>query len=375
MPSPFEQRILDRLGTERNPEVRALLRVELACYWARVGEEHSAEQERQALRHEFANARSPRISILVMVLEALQAYYGSLDPAARDRLLRANLLSKSFKAYDLIALTSAWLAHVDLNQARFDSAVSELHTAIDAVAQLSDGVESIRCRIALTLGDANLLVGRVQTSQEWYESARLDAVAIGDHAGVGAMTYNRAALRVARARFEDVAGLDSGIDRTLLRLDVDTAVNYQSAARLKSLEHLLATSKASQLVYQHKYSEALPVIETLLGTPAVTARSAQRRLLQADLALALASVGKLEEASRALHQFVNPEAGDLPIPADDAAVMARSAALAFAQTGSHDEAQAWHERANLACHDHSLVCESLGTKLQEFRLMRSGQSS
>ncbi|RVU43397.1 hypothetical protein [Rubrivivax rivuli] len=375
MPSPFEQRILDKLGTERDPEARALLRVELACYWARVGEEHSAEQERQALRHEFANARSPRVSILVMVLEALQAYYGRLDPAARDRLLRANLLSKSFNALDLIALTSAWLAHVDLNQARFDSAVRELHTAIQALAQLSDGVESVRCRIALTLGDANLIVGRVQASQEWYESARLDAIAINDHAGVGAMTYNRAALRVARARFEDVAGLDSGIDRTLLRIDVDTAVNYQSAARLKSLEHLLATTRASQLVYQHKYSDALPVIEALLGTPAVTSRSAQRRLLQADLALALASVGKTAEANRALLQFVTPEADDLPIPSDDAAVMARSAALAFALTGAPDEAQVWHERANRACHDHSLVCESLGSQLQEFRPMRPGQSA
>jgi hypothetical protein len=189
------------------------------------------------------------------------------------------------------------------------------------------------------------------------------------------MTYNRAALRVARARFEDVAGLDSGIDRTLLRLDVDTAVNYQSAARLKSLDHLLATSKASQLVYQYRYSEAVPVIEALLLTPAVTARSAQRRLLQADLALALASVGKVEEASRALHQFVTPEAGDLPIPSDDAAVMARSAALAFAQTGNNDEAQVWHERANRACHDHSLVCESLSSKLQDLRPLHTGQSA
>ncbi len=366
MVSPFEQKLFEKLALVEDPEARALIRVDLAVYWARVGDEAAAERERQDLRREFGDARSPRVSIGIMILEALQAYYSRLDPGARDRLMRASLLSKSFKDAGLIAQTSSWLAHIELNGARFDLMVKELKVAVEAAAKLDGSSDFTRCRIALTLGDANLIVGRLTASQAWYDVARREANEVGDHAAVGAMTYNRAALRVARARFEDVAKIESGIDRSLLRLDVESAVNYQSAARLRSLEHLLSTAKASLLIYQGRYADAIPIIEPLLASPEVAQKSAQRFLLEADLALALVETGRLEAARQGIASLAESINDGTSIPSDDFALIASSVSKALSCLNQDDEAGSWRTSVLRAVDEHNAVCAGLADQLLQF---------
>lgn len=364
--SPLERRLLAALDAATSTEHRAPLLAELAGYWARAGEAERAEKARLELRREFGDYRSPRVSVLIMVLEALQAYYGDLSPYARDRMLRASLLSKGFRDPELIALTSAWMAHIEFNHARFDSMVSELNRAFQATEEARSDHGFAPCRIALTLGDANLMAGLPVVAQSWYEAARRQANEMGDHAAIGAMTYNRAALRVARARFDEVAGVNSGIDRSLLRVDVDSAINYQTAAQLRSLEHLLTTARASLWVLQEQFEDAANVVPELLNSDDVPKPSVQRLVLEADLALALGKLGRLEDARRHVESCVKAYSTVTMIPTDDQCLIASSVCKAARLCDVREVYVPWEAQLAGAVERHSELCSGLIEKLSRF---------
>lgn len=363
MTSPFVTKLLAELDATVDLEAKAILSAELGCYWARVGEFAESERIRQELRRDFGDARSVRVSILIMVIEALQLYYKDLSPIARDRMLRASLLSKGFHEQGLIGRTSAWLAHMELNSARFDSMILELKSSLTSMTPGDDATE---CRVALVLGDACLISGLAAQSQLWYEQARRAANRLGDHAAVGAMTYNRAALRVARCRYEKVTETSSTADTSLLRLDVESAINYQSVARLRSLEHLLTTTKVGLLLIQDDCAAAIPHIEGLLASSEVPSQSAQRSLLMSDYAFSLAKTGDLE---RAWTQLQSVLAG-LPksIPSDDFCLILASLRDAAALCNREELRVGLNSRLSAAVSAHESITSDLRPKLLEFEL-------
>ncbi len=361
MTSPLVTKLLAGLSASADPVERAVLSAELGCYWARVGEFEESEKIRLELRRGFGDGRSPRVSILIMVIEALQLYYGNLNPTARDRMLRANLLSKSFSERGLVALTSAWMAHFEFNRARFDLMAVELRTCVDA---LHSEDESAECRAALVFGDAYLLAGRHPQSQAWYERARLVASRTGDHAALGAMTYNRAALRVARVRYERLSGQESGVDASLLHLDVQSAVNYQSIARLRSLDHLLTTARVGLLLLHEKTNEAAPLIEELLASADVAAISAQRTILNADYALVLAASGRAERAEEQIDLVQGMLTAQLPT--DDLCLVLGSLRGAASVLGDDAKKLEIDEQLRGAVAKHELVTTGVRESLAKF---------
>lgn len=315
MDSPYESKTLASIEREPDSEKRALLRLELACYLARVGHLERSENIRQQTRAEFGDGRNARVSIMIMLLEAIQHYYRDVSPLARDWLLRANLLSKAFQEKRLVALTSAWLALVELNRADFVSMGRCLEIGL---SEMTPGDDLVEVRIALVLGDAFLLAGKSEQSQHWYERARLAATRLGDRAALGAMTYNRAALRLARCRFEALRPGKTRVDYPLLTLDFESAFNYQRIAQLRSLDYLLSIVRVGLLMVKEEYSGAIPTIEDLLASPELRLNIAQRTLLTADLSLCLASLGRLDEARRLMP--VDIERLSVEVPSDDLAI-------------------------------------------------------
>ena len=372
MTSPFVTKLVAELNRTVDPEAKAILRAELGCYWARVGEFDEVERLRQDLRREFGDARSARVSILIMVMEALQLYYKELSPGARDRMLRANLLSKGFREPALIARTSAWMAHMELNSARFDAMISELRTTLESMQPGDDGTE---CRVSLVFGDACLIAGLPLESQAWYERARRAANRLGDHAAVGAMTYNRAALRVARCRYERLMARDGSIDTSLLRLDVESAINYQSVARLRSLDHLLKTTKVGLLLIQENCLEAIPYIEDLLTSTEVAQDSAQRLLLMADYSFALASTGMINEAVNRLNTVL--EKLTRSVPTDDHCLILASLRSAASLCNIEEMRIDLGHRLHEALAKHESITEELRGKLLAFDVpvLNSGRAN
>ncbi len=361
MTSPLVTRLLAELNATANPEDRALLLAELGCYWARVGEFDQSENIRQELRREFGDGRSIRVSILIMIVEALQLYYRDLSPAARDRMSRASLLSRACQNQPLLALTSAWMAHIEFNQARFDSMINELAICLGALEPDSGFAE---CRVSLVFGDALLLAGQPAESQAWYEKARRAAIRIGDQAAVGAMTYNRAALRVARTRYEGLRPGAAPVDIPLLRLDVESAINYQYIAQLRSLDHLLATARVGLLILQERWVEVIPLIESLLSSVDVISGTAQHTLLSADYAHALAKGGRRDDAVRQLLEVLALMPTSLP--SDDRCLTLASLRQAAVQTGQTNLLADLQAQLDAAIDRHEEVMLALRTKLSRF---------
>ena len=294
MNAPLIQRLQAGIRAAADEESRAELAAQIACYQARVGEFEDAERIRSELRTVYGDGRSPSVSIRIMCAEGLLLFYKGLDPGARDRIFRANLLSVALSLPKLVALTGAWLAHIDFNAGRFESMAKSLATSLAAL-HADDG--SAECRIALVLGDAFAYVGNEVVSKRWYERARLSANRLGDHAAVGALTYNRAALHLIRARIDGLNGEIDGSRVALICAEIRSAVNYQAVAQLSSLDHLLRSASASALVLEERYSEASLAILKLIASSDVPTGSAELALLYSDNALCLAKLANEKMAT------------------------------------------------------------------------------
>ena len=283
--APYVKKLTEQIDSCADLTDRAILTAELGCYWARVGEFDEAERLRVALRAGFGDGRDIRVSILIMCVEGLLLYFRELSPDAQDRLARAKLLSDASGDKQLIALTSAWLAHIHFNNNNYEAMAKAISACLVALKNTN---LSALCRVAMLLGDAHLYSGNPLIAQAWYEKARDSALLLGDQAFVGALIYNRSALRVFLAR---VAAADVEQAEDYVRLlsgEVKSAINYQCVARLRSLDHLLATSKIGVLMLQARFMAARGEIQTLLNSPDVKPLSSQALILRTDLALCYA---------------------------------------------------------------------------------------
>lgn len=291
MTAPYVKRLVTQIESSVDADSRAMLTAELACYWARVGEFEEAERLRAELRRGFGDGRDIRVSILIMCVEGLLLYFRELSPDALDRIARARLLSVASGQKSLIALTSAWLAHIHFNSNRYGDMAEAIGVCLNSLEK--SNLPAV-CRVSMLLGDAHLYSGNASSAQPWYDYARSAAVELGDHAFVGALIYNRSALRVFVARVESAAAVQPEDHIRLLAGEVQSAINYQAVARLLSLDHLLATSRVGVLMLQRKFSVAKSEIEALLSSDEISPLSSQATILKADLALCLAELQHFE---------------------------------------------------------------------------------
>jgi predicted negative regulator of RcsB-dependent stress response len=266
---------------------------ELACYYARVGDFERAESSRVELRRVFGDGRDLRVSVLIMTLEALLLYFRELNPAARDRLLRAKLLCTAGKEERLLALTSAWLAHIDFNLERFDDMSESIALGLKSL-DADDG--TAECRLALVLGDAFMYCDQENVARHWYERAHLSATRLGDQAAIGAMTYNRAALRVTNLRLAQVVEPSQAIDFALARAELKSATNYQAVAGLRSLDHLLRAAQVGVLMLENDFSKASAQIQQILDSGEVPSHSGAFYTLRADRLTCSVKLGDVRAA-------------------------------------------------------------------------------
>ncbi len=316
MTSPLVSRLLAAIERSPDLETRYALMADLGCYWARVGSFQEAEHLRLEIRREFGSGKSLNVSVRVMCLEGLQLYFSQLDPTARDRFVRAHLLSKAAGNRALLALTSSWLAHIDFNLNSYGAMSDHVSECLNTLT-IDDVMAD--CRISLVLGDAFLYADETATSNRWYERARRNATKLGDQAAIGAMTYNRAALRVMKARLNAISHLDVQEDAQLLFREVESAINYQAVAELRSLDHLLTAAKAGCFLLQQRLSEAEPLLTTLLNGSDALPGSAQYAIAWADMTTLLARSGRIAEAKSRLLSFRDDQVS--AFPADDLAII------------------------------------------------------
>ncbi len=324
MASPLETRLVARIAQATEESARGIHVAELACYWARTGDFERAESSRVELRKVFGDGRDLRVSVLIMILEALLLYFKDLSPAAKDRLVRAKLLCAAGKESRLLGLTSAWLAHIQFNLGQFEDMAASIATSLDSL-EADDG--TAECRLSLVLGDAFMYSSQEAVARNWYERARVTATQLGDQAAIGAMTYNRAALRVANLRVTQLAKHGQSVDFSLAKAEVKSATNYQAVAGLRSLDHLLKEAQIGILMLEQDFQNALPEIERVLDSGQVPRHSGAFFTLRADRIACLTRIGAIDSAQQFAGEFkeVNLEALS---PDDRALCLASLEALA-----------------------------------------------
>lgn len=361
MTAPLVVKLLSRLSQPLDQVTRGTVVAELACYYARVGHFENAEEMRRELRAEFADARSAQVSIMIMVLESILLYFRELSPHARDRMLRANLLSKAFRETRLIALTSAWLAHIDFNQGRFDSMAAAVHATFESISA-DDGAAA--CRVALVLGDAFLFCNSRAAARRWYEEARRHAVELGDQAAVGAITYNGAALHVAGLRTAALSGPNDPTEIARARSELQSAINYQSIAKLTSLSHLLKSASIGVAILEGRFVDALALLDDHFLTSEVPAGSEEATLHQADLVLCLAEVGRTIESRTRRDEIGRTSLDNLG--ADERALIYNSLARAAEITDDLQVAANYRDMSQAALSEHLSIIGVIHGLISEF---------
>lgn len=365
MASPLELRLGAQLDATSDPDLRASLMAEIACYLARVGEFSEAERLRKQLRDVYADGRSISVSIQLMALDALLLYFQDLSPAARDRMARANLIAVASGSLRWTCLTSAWLAHIDFNQNRFESMVREIQSTLDSLSG-DDGTGE--CRVSLVLGDAFLFCGQIAPSKLWYERARLTANRVGDQAAISALTYNRAALRVSMARLSAI-NMPTDVDEVArVWAEVRSASNYHVVAQAKSLDHLLGSARVGVFVLQDNYQAAVREIEEVLATGAVPEMSGEHSLLRADRALGLAAIGDMQGAVRQIEAIPRAELDTLS--SDDAALVGWSLSKASLMSGNTVGAEQFSLFAQEKLEAHRSTVDGLLARLTAYSVPR-----
>lgn len=334
--SPYIDRLKQAIADARDPSTRAMLRAELAGSIARLGDFSEAEAEIADLRREFGDGRSGRVSIMIMCAEAQLIYYKDLGEQARDRMMRAQVLSVAGRDAALTALTSAWLAHIAFNLHRHEEMARSAKTCLDTVSRTD---HEATARLALTLGDAFYAADQMEVGNRWYAKAHEHANKLGDHATIAALTYNRAAMGTFMARLQAAVAQVDATRAARLSSEVRTAVNYQAIAQLTSLQALLDYALASSHILAGRYTDALAPLEKLVETMPSTSPLERSLVIRCDLALCLGMTGRMDEA-RACIAAVPVEALAKCTPDDQVVAAAALAAAARACGLSAEAAQA-----------------------------------
>lgn len=347
MNSPYVSRLSNRRDAASSSVERATLTAEIGMYYARTGKFEAAERIAEELRAEFGDGKSGAVSIMLMALEGLVSYFKDLSTKSHDRIVRAQVLSVAARSSRLTALMSAWLAHIDFNLGRY----AEMSRAIDTCLGAIDPVDhDALCRLSLTLGDVFLLCEDRKTAGAWYKLAHDYAVSLGDRASIGALTYNQAALGVFFAR---ISALDAPIDTSWLASlvgAVKSAINYQSVARLESLQSLLDSAQVSLKVLQADFSGATALLEPIIASGSRVAFSSVPILLCCDLILCYAKIGRLTDARTALDN-ISLESIESESP-DDRAICYASLAEGAALCGMKEVADGYRSMSVESLNEH-----------------------
>jgi tetratricopeptide (TPR) repeat protein len=309
--SPLMERLAQQLSQETDEYKRAEIVAQQAAYSARVGEFGQARTRIANVRSAFGDGRSGRVTALVMIAEGLLAHYEVLGSQARDRLMRAQLLGDVMRDPEIIALASAWRAHVEYESSSFDVAAHALKKAVGSAA---DDHHSARSRCCIVLHNALAFVGEQVAAQEYFAKGREHAVSDGDQASIDALLHNKATYGVAHLWVQRCMGVESS-DRQvkLTRLEVESSRNLQQLVQIGAHAAYIDLSECNLCVLEGRYPEALSLLERVRDGGPYPSGHFNDGLSQMLAAFCLARLNRYDEALVACGSARTASWGDLDV--------------------------------------------------------------
>lgn len=289
---------------------RAEIRARQAGYLARVGEFDKSKAIVGELRKEFGDGRSGRVTVWIIISEALIHHYEKLDLIALDRVTRAQLLSRMMRDKRLEAIASAWRAHIEFDHSKFDEMFVSLQSAIRCA---EEGNNDALSRIANIVCKTAMLCGETQLAQSQFLIGREYALRDGDQAGVEALQHNRASFRLARIRSAKCFGEVEANEIRETRVEIETARSLQNLAGVTALSSYIDLCHARLLVVEGRFVEAIDRLNDLKGVGPFPAESFHYANLDLEIAYCYCATGKLDQAFGILggQEFVDIDALDV----------------------------------------------------------------
>ena len=341
-PSRLLQRLEAEIAGARSQLEADFKRAERAAYLARVGRFEEARAEVGALQWAYADSPNVRISSWLNLVTGLVEHFSDMNPAARDRILRASALSVAANLVQLQALSAAWLAQMDYLRGDPSSMVRRVS---ESLRLAEDNDHSTHARAALVVAQAYHLAGRIDLALPWYSRVRIHASADGDEATLSALMHNMAWLRGQRLRMTGWMQAEAGRDEGHALLGAESVANFDAMIGSKSLSALVPVLRAQICVAQGQFEEALALYEANLEA---AIREGMGRL-QADLIADQAWCRlNLNQVERSRADAVVAEAHIDPRGyLDDRAMAHGRLAQVFSMLGEFDRA-AFHKDSALA---------------------------
>jgi tetratricopeptide (TPR) repeat protein len=289
--------LLTRLDRELQSAAGSVERAEILArkgsYFARVGNFSATREIIDQLRQQFGDGRSGHVTAWIMLTEGLLHLFENLSPLALDRIARSQALGLAMKDSSVVAISSAWKAHIEFETSNFAAMVKSLQVA---TAHASEGDHDAHARLAMVLSDSFLLCGDLQSAQSWFLSSRDHALKDGDLASIEALLYNRAAFGLARLRAERcIASVDA--DRlSLVRLEIASAKNLQNLSGVAALTNFVHLCDARLLILEERYAEAIDALGRIRNAQSFAEYNFNQSFVDLELSFCLQRLGRVEES-------------------------------------------------------------------------------
>jgi tetratricopeptide (TPR) repeat protein len=285
---------LDReLESATDPDLVAELAARKAGALARLGRFPEALATIKRLREMNADWTHARAHVWIMLAEGIVKWHSDLSPQALDRITRAQVLSVAMRYDKVIAISSAWKAHIEFDMSNFDAMFRSIRLALK---HASSGDNDVHARISIDLCNVLYVCGDWSAARVWFGEGREFALNEGDQASIEALQYNRAAFSLMWARIE---GFDGGVNTERLRdirLEMNSARNLQMLMRQVALKSHLDLCDARLCVLEGRYEVALTGIRACVGAAPFANYNFNESLVSLEAAYCQFKLGQLDLA-------------------------------------------------------------------------------
>ena len=308
--SLFLVRIDERLLVEADPVIRGELVARQAGYLARLGRFNDSRAKIADLRLVFGDGRSGRVTAFIMIAEALVLHYEKLGSGASDRIARAQLLGEAMKDCEVVALASAWRAHLHFENSEFELAVRAIRLTFQN-ANTNDHGARVRC--AVVLFNAFAICGMRRQSQYWFMDGRDHALKDGDQASIDALLHSRAAFGVAWLRAQSCKGIEDAVAMTLVRAEVASARNLQALTRVAAHPTYIDLCDARLKIMEGHFQSAKNLLMQIRNAGPFPGGHFSQRLVELEIAYCESKINRSDASLVGLAALLPGELESLDI--------------------------------------------------------------
>jgi hypothetical protein len=269
------------------------VRAERAIYLARLGEVDAAATELAVVRGRYSGRPPATVACWLSLAEGLTQYFREATFAPREKLLRAQAMAASFRYAEVEALSSAWIAQLDLSALRLEDMATNLRKALS----LGNSFTPANTRSQLVIAQAMHFAGDMETANPWYQAARASAISDGDDLSIDAVVYNMAWYGLSNLR-QSVLGKGLLPDSNrFLALAEQSLRSYDEFLGVKAFASLHPMLRAQIASLMGDAEAASKEYDRSLGQVGLGGLERWNSLFLADAAWAKARKSELEAAA------------------------------------------------------------------------------